>query len=702
MAYLNSWSFTRDIDTNIYIQADFYLMSQGAVNGRPVSSLGFVCYIISGKTSAIVGESSKTTTFTSSNAEDQYQLNNALARMGTTVDINTNNHYYTFYENGSRYIKKLIKTNLTTYEHGSNGGLAVNPDYAEIEYNQTLQIYHNDDGTKQLDFTYIIEGDTVVNGVTYNNLSVSGVIDLQDIGKIVTISRINPIALTDEHNPKIEFSNSTPGALTTLEFEMSYYDRDTETATAITKHTISTAAQSSYTMALTDAERDNLRALAFDKDVCEVRFTAYSTLLNDETVYAYHYFDEMSIVNCTPIINNLVIQEANDDMYALTGDRNVFIKYKSIAEFSFEPTAIKGATIVETTAQNGSKVFTNQHTGVFQNVESGNFSFYITDSRGKSISTSVVKQMVDYLNPTCYAEAALELVGETTVDAHLKVHGSYFNGNFGAADNELIIELRHTQNDGTMSNWVELTNSLVPVLKGNSYELEVSVRDLVYLPNYDFQFRVKDKANSNYINSSTLNKVLRPVYDWGEEDFNFNVPIYMNEKPVLRHIKDGNHTIISASGGCIHLRPNGTDDKSGEVVIYPDGTFTSGDDTGKADYIVETGTESMGTNGTWYWEKWNSGKAVCWGRKNYGKWNFNTAYGNFYTITSITNQQLPTGLFISAPQVVQANDTILNLTRVPTIASSYIGFYILSPTATTYDSTFVGFYIVGRWKEATT
>lgn len=706
MSYMNAWSFKSDITANTYLKADFYLLEQDLYADwaaqRLYSHLGFAIYICTTDVNAIKVLEPANCDFYGSDPDDRFAFSSALSAVGKTVDAQTNRNYYTAFDpiTGKEVIYKLLKTNLKTVEVSSNGGLAIDQRYEFVSTRAIIDIEHPKSGEKYVDFTFTITDPIKVEGVTYPTLSVSGAMDLKNVGEIVSIEYVSPTNLTDESNPKISIRNVTPESLTNLEFEMAYFDPDTQTAITIAKRTAPTATVGYYTIELTAAERDNMRAITADKSSFTVRFTAYSTLKNDTTVHTYHHLDEVTVVNNYPIINNLIVQEANDDVYALTGDRDVLVKYKSTAEFSFTPVAVKGATVVETTAQNGSTVFRDQYVGVFQDVESGDFHFYVGDSRGQGTATVLSKPMIEYFNPTCYVAGELELVGETTVDARLKVSGSYFNGSFGAVDNGLVIELRHTENDGNMGDWFTVTE--MPTFNGNSYELETTVSGLIYMPTYDFQFRVKDKANTSYIVSSTLTKVLRPVYDWGEEDFNFNVPIYMNDKPVLRHNKDGNHTIISASGGRIHLRPNGTDNEDGELILYPDGTIKFGTADSKVDMVVDYGTEAMGSNGTWYWEKWLSGKAVCYGRRNFGRMDVLTPYTlneNFY-MSSYFDQPFPTGLFVDVPETVSMNDTYWSMYRTASLSSEKINFSVLSIDPRTLGSSYIGFYVAGRWKEA--
>ena len=119
-----------------------------------------------------------------------------------------------------------------------------------------------------------------------------------------------------------------------------------------------------------------------------------------------------------------------------------------------------------------------------------------------------------------------ELSGVDGGVVNLKISGNYFNGTFGAVKNTLKLEVRHTQNDGSMGAWVDLTSGLIPVFNGTTYELETTISGFSYSQSYVFQCRATDKLNTVITSQYTV-RVL-PVFDWSKEDFNFNVPVNIN------------------------------------------------------------------------------------------------------------------------------------------------------------------------------
>lgn len=66
----------------------------------------------------------------------------------------------------------------------------------------------------------------------------------------------------------------------------------------------------------------------------------------------------------------------------------------------------------------------------------------------------------------------------------------------------------------------------------------------------------------------------------------------------------------------------------------------------EADYVVATGTETQG-DCSWTYEKWNSGKAVCWCSGSVGTTNSSGSVNSWYYRS--VSYTLPSGLFTAAP-----------------------------------------------------
>lgn len=421
------------------------------------------------------------------------------------------------------------------------------------------------------------------------------------------------------------------------------------------------------------------------------------------------------------------VYDINPATLAITGDKNTLVRFASNAEYNFNVSSYpSGAGISSAYVQNGNRKL-DAASGVINGVEDGFFYFFARDTRGVSNYATITKNILEYVKPTCNVEASTEL-SDTGTEAITKIHvyGNYFNGSFGAVDNTLKIEVKHTQNDGTMGDWVDLS-PLMAELDGNTYSLNMTVSGTDYSQKYEYFFRVSDKLMSVDAEPFTL-RVL-PIFDWSEEDFNFNVPVNMNQNTVLRYNKEVGNTVLSGgSGGKIYLRPSGTDDTDGQVIIHSNGNievsgnldasgFTvngeplsvGSDAPTPASYIIATGQEAMGSNGIWYWEKWSDGKAVCWGQRNMGAMSLSYT-GGFFSSGEF-RQSFPSGLFYSIPTIIQISTEwtldsnsyspcalwVASYGQVGATEAQTHGFKYFSDVSAIMASL-TDFYVVGRWK----
>jgi hypothetical protein len=112
----------------------------------------------------------------------------------------------------------------------------------------------------------------------------------------------------------------------------------------------------------------------------------------------------------------------------------------------------------------------------------------------------------------------------------------------------------------------------------------------------------------------------------------------------------------------------------------------------------------MGSNGTWYWSKWASGRAECYGLRNYGNTAVTTTWGNLYR-SQIFTQSLPYGLFKNGAEYTgihlmtgSAGGWIVTHEQVQPSEYETGSFMIVRPASATITGAFIAFYCVGRWK----
>jgi hypothetical protein len=271
---------------------------------------------------------------------------------------------------------------------------------------------------------------------------------------------------------------------------------------------------------------------ALDVTECKLNFTT------DETI-------------CKPTVSGTVI-DTNPSTVRLTGDaENTLIRYCSKALCTISTTLNKNAGSITAKTINNTAV--TGDTLEIPNVETGVFDFWAKDSREYPNSDKVTKTLIPYIKLTAHVVA--RRTDPTSGNATLTIKGSYYNGSFGRESNALTV--------GYKPSGTRTYTYITPTITGNEYEATAQISGLTYTEAFSFDVTVGDELES-ITQPITIAKGI-PVFDWGENDFNFNVPISIAGMPV-------------------------------------------------ADFIIEQGTSDF-----WTYRKWYSGIAECWGRKRYTK-----------------------------------------------------------------------------------
>lgn len=614
-------------------------------------------------------------------------------------------------------------------------------------YTATFTVNHELDGTCRLDFGGSLEGivdysdESIKTDYTINNSYIT--VDLPPIERaVIPVTATN---FTDEENPVISYDAITGKS-------NAYYLKDNKRLYATARADTITSLQAglsfdgvtldvayrdipigvtSYTFELTDEEREILRQKAQGAATVPIYYMT-KTIRNIHYLSEYFWdydseYDEtaeflgktqrmITIVSCNPSLNSTV-KDIKPETLALTGDENTFIRYESMAEYAINATPSKHATILTQSVQCGNKIINDLPYGVIDDVESGTFIFSIVDSRQMGAVSTVSKNLIEYVKPTCYQKLVMEMSGEFDTRVVITVEGNYYSGSFGAVDNTLQLEVRYSEGNGSYGDWIALEGT--PTYNGTTYSLQATLEGFSYSKAYTFQCRATDKLNSAISSNYTLR--IYPVFDWGENDFNFNVPVNINadnltmhDETIIRHSAETNNTVLSATGGHVYIRPGGTSDTSGQTIMYSDGRvdFSGTVNFGNsfsiegntlADYIIETGEEAMGSNGTWYWAKWASGKAECWGCRNFGNTAVTTSWGGLYR-SAIFTQDLPEKVFKTTPDVITMNVVNSNfggwICKHENAAPSAVttgSFIFVRPASATVTPLYIGFHVIGVW-----
>ena len=369
-----------------------------------------------------------------------------------------------------------------------------------------VKVPHNPDGT----LTVNVTAGGGIPGTTFSDSTINANITLNQIPRQTTL--VSAPNFNDEGNPTITYSNPIGDypSLTSLQACISLDGSSPD----IPYRDISKTA-SSYTFYLTEDERNTLRRATTTSNTRSVRFYI-RCILNGNTLYD-NIEKTLTIVNAAPVISNPSAKDINTTTVALTGSDAKAVKFFSNVQASFTPQMKKFATQKSVSIKNGNTTV-NAASHTFPNVENGTFNFNVSDSRSNAAAHTITLTLINYVKLTCNCKA---VAPTTDGNASITISGNYWKGNFGAQDNTLTLQYRHQVGDNTWGEWQTVTQTIT--YKDNKYEVVVPFTGLDYQPSHNFQARAVDKLMSV---DSTQHKVrTTPVFDWGENDFSFNVPV---------------------------------------------------------------------------------------------------------------------------------------------------------------------------------
>lgn len=377
----------------------------------------------------------------------------------------------------------------------------------------TVTVGHSTNGAGSCYLYAKIDGPT---GTTMGGTSVSGsaTVALDAIARFAII--LSGEDFTDEGNPTITYSNPAGSAVSRLQAcisldgtraDVPYRDLPTDGDT--------------YTFNLTNSERNTLRSASPNSNTLDVKFCIRSTIdsVNDSNSVKA----TMSIVNANPSAS-ISVEDTNSTTIALTGNSRKLIALHSIARVTMTSTAQKGATIPSDGIKitHGSTVLTGS--GTLNPVKNNDITFKVTDSRGNEANGSVTDAVIPYINPTIVVKNSMP---DGNGNMSLVATGRAYTGSFGSKTNSITIRYRYRLSPGDVDDycvWKAFSNV---TWDGNNFTATEQITGLDYTKKYIFQAAVEDSLHAYPgVISNSKSIVARPVFDWSENDFKFNVPVY--------------------------------------------------------------------------------------------------------------------------------------------------------------------------------
>lgn len=225
---------------------------------------------------------------------------------------------------------------------------------------------------------------------------------------------------------------------------------------------------------------------------------------------------------CSPFVGGTV-KDVNDITLALTGDENTLIRYHSTARCTITPEAQCSATI------NTRWINSIQVADDFleiPNVDQDQAIFKVEDSRGFQAETVQQLDLIPYRHLSLLA--SIERDDPTSGNATLQYSGVFYRGSFGAVNNDLTFEYKIGLGEYQTADIAHTVNF-------DRYTAVLNLSGLDYNRVYTIMVRVSDKLET-VEKRLTLKKGV-PVFDWGENDFKFNVPVMVDNSLNVKELR---------------------------------------------------------------------------------------------------------------------------------------------------------------------
>lgn len=353
----------------------------------------------------------------------------------------------------------------------------------------TFTVPHNNDGSKTVSISASFS-----NNVSPYNGSASGNLTLTNIPRQANITN-SPTTFTDESNPWFSYENKANAP-------MSCWLEPNPNGEHLCGRTLS-GTSGTYTWNLTEDERKQLRRKCAGKS-CILRIGLYSTIGGN--TYASYHDRTMTIVNGEPTFTDYTYQDINTKTLELTGNAK---------------TIIKGYSKLQVSVSNENKAIANKESSMsYYKVDEVKGDYSATDTVGlvidkygkktitclavdsRGYSKTVEKNIENFIDYVEIIKNSLSLtrsdngVGEFV---NLSFSGSFWNGNFGAINNDLTITYKYKKTTNT--EYTEGTTTILPTITENTFSFDNLIagdteqKGFDINDSYDIEVIVEDKLN---------------------------------------------------------------------------------------------------------------------------------------------------------------------------------------------------------------
>ncbi len=363
------------------------------------------------------------------------------------------------------------------------------------------RVYHDSDGKKSI--TISAYGNAAVPGWTYTTLSGVAVLDsIPRAASIIVASDFND----EESFVNLVYSNPAGNNVDSLQACLSL-----DKAEMIVPYKDISTGETTCRFELGEVEKNLLYNATLSGSNERLVYYGLKTVIGGVT-YEEWSPKKFSVVNAKPVLHASVvkIEDSTDEYFS-----ERLIQSYSDVTYEMDVEAVKGASIVSQKVVCGA-ISSSELAGVLENVESGEFIFSAVDNRGNEVILPIKISMLPYDKLTC----------------NLTIDGPDGNGTMnlsisGAVSsletlNEVSVYVCYKTSGSDYSDWIQGTVQEIDWGQGR-YSATATIEGLDYSKKYFVKAKVVDLIDEK--ESAEVPAIAIPVFDWSENDFNFNVPV---------------------------------------------------------------------------------------------------------------------------------------------------------------------------------
>lgn len=489
------------------------------------------------------------------NWEELYEITDNLSRVKiTSIQVKSANWAgYAYYPDGciklnGAVILKFKSSSGTSVVsvNGYNKFYTLVDSVTKKAITAELDIVHETDGSKitTLELVgnsfnnfrfYTVAEDDGTNGGAGWRVTGSKEIVLTDIPRASTISatdaNIGAVAMIAVSRKSIAYTHSIAYKFGSLSGYITSDGSVSDSEVKFTDTSVGFKVPISFYAQIPDAK----------SDVCTLTVRTYSgtTKIGENQTTIFTATAAQSV--CAPSVSGTVV-DSNETTKALTGDESKLVRYCSTALCTISAKANNSATISQ--KKIGGAVVSGTTRSIAE-IATDAVEFYAKDSRGYGTSETIGFELIPYVKLT--SNPMGRRTDPTSGNAMLYMKGNFFNGSFGVVKNTLTA--KYSINGG---DYVAVT----PVVNGNKYTAEVPLSGLDYEREFYIEIVVEDKIVSE--TSTVRVRKGTPVFDWGQNDFRFNVPVELSQKSYGTKLpddgKEGQMYLLDKGDGTYDIR----------------------------------------------------------------------------------------------------------------------------------------------------